>query len=202
MKPINASLPALLLILVSTNGAWAEENGFDRQGSILLAGEIIIGADRNDSAGAPSARSQRERAGAYQKGIEGALPAPEEDDGILSPRGGAPAEERAFDNRMRARTYQQGMDAPAGLPGMLPGMGVIPVPATSQERARDLRNRARSYGAGSGQGIDLSQVGPDGIPIVPCKDVDNVAARIGDDMVSGSIFYLVSNGQQIKVRCK
>ena len=50
--------------------------------------------------------------------------------------------------------------------------------------------------------MDLSNVGRDGIPLVPCRDVDNVSGRIGDDSITGSIVYIVRNGQQIKVRCK
>jgi len=201
MKPFKATLPALIIGVIFGNPAWASDGILDRQEKILMAGEILIGPDKNEIR-TPGARSQRERAGAYQRGTETVLP--EEEGGFLSPRGGAPAEERAFENRARARAYQQGADPQTVMPGMLPGAGEIPVPMTSQERARDLRARARTYtGSGNAQDVDLSSVGADGIPIVPCRaDVDNAAARIGDDAVSGSVFYIMRQGKPVKVRCK
>lgn len=188
MKPFQAALPFLAMALLSGNQAWA--------------GEIVIGPEKADVRN-PGARSQRERAGAYQKGAEIVVPE-EEEGGFLSPRGGAPAEERAYDNRVRAKAYQPGANPMANQPGMLPGMGDIPIPDGSQDRARDLRARARTYsGNGNAQDIDLSHVGADGIPIVPCRgDVDNSAARIGEDGVSGSIFYVMRNGKPVKVRCR
>jgi hypothetical protein len=73
----------------------------------------------------------------------------------------------------------------------------------AQAKGGENRNKARAYaGTGNGQDIDLSNVGRDGIPLVPCRDVDNVSGRIGDDSTSGSIVYIVRNGQQVKVRCK
>lgn len=198
MGPCKAKLPILMIALMLGSVAWAS----DGQEKILLAGEILIGPDKSEVR-TPGARSQRERAGAYQRGTEIVLPA-EEEGGFLSPRGGAPAEEKAFDNRARARAYQQGGDMPAVMPGMPSGLGDLPMPMTSQERARDLRGRARTYtGSGNAQDIDLSNVGADGIPVVPCRgEVDNVAARIGEDAVSGSVFYIMRQGKQVKVRCR
>ncbi|MGE5492918.1 MAG: hypothetical protein ACM31P_16695 [Actinomycetota bacterium] len=183
MRPCKAAIPSFLLVLMVGHGAWA--------------GEILLGPDKSDVR-TPGARSQRERAGAYQRGAE-VLPE-EEEGGFLSPSGGAPAQERAFENRSRARAYQQGMDLPAAVQGLPAGLG----DPTGQDRARDLRGRAKVYtGSGSGQDLDLSHVGQDGIPIVPCRsDVDNVAARIGEDAVSGSVFYVMRQGKQVKVRCK
>jgi len=188
MKPFGAMLPALVVALLSGSNAWA--------------GEILIGPDKAEVK-TPGARSQRERAGAYQKGAE-AIPAGEEEGGFLSPRGGAPAEERAFENRARARAYQQGVDPSAVMPGMPSGQGEVTGQGTSQDRARDQRARARSYsGNGNAQDLDLSNVGADGIPIVSCRsDVDNTAARIGEDGVSGSVFYVMRNNKPVKVKCK
>lgn len=194
MQPLTVFLPVLLL----GSPAWAGAGSSPGQDRILLAGEILIGPDRA-AVQVPNARSQRDRAAAYQQGADDV---PEDEDGILAPRGGAPAEERAFDSRMRARAYQPGPETPVAAPGMLPGVGDLMAPATAQERARDLRDRARSYGRGKGQGLDLSLVGADGIPLVPCKDADNVAARIGDDGAAGNIFYVMRDGKPVKVRCR
>ncbi|MBS1190013.1 MAG: hypothetical protein H6R10_1805 [Rhodocyclaceae bacterium] len=201
MKPSNAVLSGLMIGLMSGNAAWAADGFADDRGQIVLAGEILVGPDKADVR-APGARSQRQRASAYQAGAENAPP--EEEGGFLSPPSGAPAEERAFGNRSRARAYQQGADPSAVVPGLPSGLGDLPLPATSQDRARDLRTRARVYtGSGNAKEVDLSHVGADGIPIVPCRaDVDNVAARIGEDAVSGSVFQIMRNGQPVKVRCK
>lgn len=195
-----ATLSALAIGMLSGSLAWAEVT-LDAPGKILLAGEILIGPDKSDVRPNNGARNQRERASAYKKGTEDALPVTvaEEEDGILAPRGGAPAEERAYDNRVRARTYQPVGDQGALSQGMNGGSGDLPVPATTQDRAKDMRNRARSWAPGE---IDLSHVGPDGVPLVPCKDVDNVTGRIGDDVAAGSIFYIMRNGKPVKVRCK
>ncbi|HZX29777.1 MAG TPA: hypothetical protein VFF03_00360 [Rhodocyclaceae bacterium] len=183
MRPCKTAIPSFFLALMVGHGAWA--------------GEILVGPDKSEIR-TPGARNQRERAGAYQRGAE-VLPE-EEEGGFLSPSGGAPAQERAFENRAKARAYQQGVDGPAAIQGLPAGLGEL----TGQDRARDLRGRAKVYtGSGSGQDMDLSHVGADGIPIVPCRgEADNVAARIGEDAVSGSVFYVLRQGKQVKVRCK
>lgn len=173
--------------------AWSEV--VTRSESIQLA-ELILAPEKGSAKSSNGARSQRERAGSYQK--DAPVNAEEEEFGLMSPRGGAPAEERAFENRNKAKSYQQGGEfAPMPLPGVLPnGEG-------SQTRSAEQRNRARSYaGTGNGQDVDLSNVGRDGIPLVPCRDVDNVSGRIGDDTASGSLLFIIRNGQQIKVRCR
>lgn len=200
MGLVRTTLSALVAILMSGGPAWSGEAAGSEFPPMLLAGEILIGPDRNEIR-APGGSTQRDRAAAYQREKEELLP---EEDGFLSPRSGAPAEERAFDNRTRARIYQQGVDPSAVIPGAQSGQGGLPLPATSQERARDLRTRARSFnGNSNAQEIDLSNVGTDGIPVVSCRgDVDNVAARIGEDGISGSVFYIMRNGKPVKVRCK
>ncbi|HJW25680.1 MAG TPA: hypothetical protein VJ576_12345 [Rhodocyclaceae bacterium] len=201
MKPFKALLPAIIPGLVLCGAAGAAEGRAAGEGRIVLAGEILVGPDRNETR-TPGARTQRERAGAYSRGTEVVVPVEEE--GFLSPRGGAPTEEKAFENRVRSRAYQQGLEAPVVIPGMPVGNGDIAMPATSQERARDLRSRARVYtGTGNVQEIDLSRVGADGIPVIPCGgDVENAAARIGDDAASGSVFVIMRQGKPVKVRCK
>lgn len=202
MTPIGTRLPILVVGLVLGSGAWAFGEAGGGQDKILLAGEILIGPDKSEVR-TPGARSQRERAGAYQRGAEAALPV-EEEGGFLSPRSGAPVEEKAFENRARARAYQQGADMPVVIPAMPSGLGDLPGAMTSQERARDLRGRARTYtGSGNAQEIDLSNVGADGIPVVTCRgEADNVAARIGEDAVPGSVFYIMRQGKPVKVRCR
>lgn len=193
------AFPALALACMPVAAAPSEESAWAQ--GVLLAGEIIMAPDKS-SAGRSStgARSQRERAGAYQREEGNASPVPEDDEGVMAPRGGAPAEERAFENRVRARAYQQGREMPSSVtPNAVSGPSEVPVPAT--ERAHDLRARARSYADGS-KDIDLSHVGSDGIPVVSCRDVDNMTGRIGDDVQPGSVFYIFRNGRQVRVRCK
>lgn len=184
-------LPSVLLLTMASS-ALAE--GDMPSHEVIQMAELIVGPEKAP-ARPSSAHTQRERAGSYQS----APVNPENDEvGVLAPRGGAPAEERAYDNRTKARSYQQGGDIPSPLP--MPA--VIGNDAT-QTRGFENRNKARAYaGTGNVQDMDLSHVGRDGIPLVPCRDVDNVSGRIGDDSLSGSLVYIVRNGQQIKVRCK
>lgn len=161
----------------------------------LPAGEIIVTPEPSGHR-SPGAGGQRERAAAYQRGSE--ITPPEEDGGFLAPRSGAPAEARAYENRARARAYQAGSDqANAALLPAAPG-------DTARERGRDPHSRVRvQTGSGNPKDIDLSHVGPDGIPVIVCRsDVDNVSARIGEDAASGSLFYIMRNGRPVKVRCK
>lgn len=166
--------------------------------------ELIIGSEKPlDKPAVSGARSQRERASSFQKNS----PTPvividDESGGVLAPRGGAPAEERAYENRARAKSYQSSGDSSMPLP--LPGGAGLPgMDGTTAGRAADQRGRARAYtGSGNARDIDLSNVGRDGIPIVPCHNVDNVSGRIGDDSLSGSLVFIIRNGQQVKVRCQ
>ena len=167
-------------------------------GNLRLA-ELVIGNDKplpKESA----ARNQRERASALQREEKVVIP-DEEEAGLFAPRALPPVDERNYDsNRSRAKSYQQGAGGEM-IYGVPPGG--IPAVERSAARATDQRQRARmNINTGSGQNIDLSHVGRDGIPLVPCHDVDNVSGRIGDDSLSGSIVYLIRNGQQIKVRCR
>lgn|GEM_PF-1244821 len=172
----------------------------------LLAGEIIVtpqksSADSNSSSGAIE---QRSRARAYRKDTSSSsttivLPA-EESEGVLSPHIGR-IEEKARTNRLKARSYQSGSDASTTSPaqtGIDPGALET---GSTQERARANLMRARSYSKGEGQAANTPKVGPDGIPIVVCKD-DNVAGRIGDDVSSGSIIQIMQKGKPVKVRCQ
>lgn len=173
---------ALLLGLVSWPVLAANE-------LVLLAELLVVVPEKG--ATKSSAQNSRERAAQYQ-----ADTVDTEEVGILSPRGGAPSEAKAFENRNKARAYQQGgsYTTPPVLPGLI---------GEAQPRSAEQRNRARAYvGTGNGQEIDLSHVGKDGIPLVPCYDVDNVSGRIGDDTASGSLVFIVRNNQQIKVRCR
>ncbi|WP_371324005.1 hypothetical protein VX159_00295 [Dechloromonas sp. ZY10] len=166
----------------------------DRLGEPFFLAELIVGQEKPAPAKPSGARSQREQAGAYARDSAGVpIVIDDEEAGFLSPRGGAPAEERAYEGRSKARNYQQGG-------GSLP---IVASPADSVSATSDMRGRAKAYtGTGNVRDIDLSNVGRDGIPIVPCQEVDNVSGRIGDDSASGAIVYLVRQGKQIKVRCK
>lgn len=165
----------------------------------LMAGsgvaELIV-APEMGAARPSNASSQRERAGAYQNEVP--VIAEDDDYGLMSPRGGAPAENKAYENRVKAKAYQQsGEGIPQPLPGAILGV------ETGQPRSTEQRSRAKAYtGSGNGQDIDLSHVGRDGIPLVRCSDIDNVSGRIGDDTHSGSLVLIIRQGRQIKVRCK
>lgn len=182
-----------LLMLAIASPILAESDDWSPQ--VIRLAELIVGPDKAP-ARPTSAHNQRERAGGYQS----SAPVNSENDeiGILAPRGGAPTEERAYENRIKARAYQQGGDAqaPSSFPAINGG-------ESAQSRGVENRNKARAYaGTGNAQEIDLSNVGRDGIPLVPCRDVDNVSGRIGDDSITGSLVFIVRSGQQIKVRCK
>jgi len=174
----------------------------------LLAGEIILvpqpgsGKAAGKTAGASE---QRDRAKAYQND-EAAAPTiivvPEEEaEGALSPRGNAP-EGRARDNRSRAGDYQRGTDSSLH-PGLIkPDTGILLDGGTTQDRAHDNRARAGVYSRGESQSGLTGRVGPDGIPLVVCKDRDNVAGQIGDDLKPGSVIVILRDGKQVKVRCQ
>lgn len=176
------------MLLHST--AWASEPAKEQ----FFLAELIVGQERPASPKPSGAHSQREQAGAYARD-SGNIPLGIDDDepGFLSPRGGAPADERAYEGRSKARNYQQGG-------GNAP---IVISPADPVSATSDMRGRAKAYtGTGNVRDIDLSNVGRDGIPVVPCQEVDNVSGRIGDDSAAGAIVYLVRQGKQIKVRCK
>ncbi len=152
--------------------------------------ELIIGPEKAPASSATGARNQRDRAAGYR---DEAPSTADDGPGILSPRGGAPAEERAYDNRSRARSYQQQSD---------PAYGAVIQGGPDLYGGSDNRARARAFATtGSNDELDLSNVGRDGIPLVPCRPVDNVSGRIGDDSIRGAIVLIVRNGQKIKVRC-
>lgn len=172
----------------------------------LLAGEIIMVPQQgagNSPNKTSSATEQREKARAYRKDETSApttiIVVPEEEsEGALSPRVSAPPE-RARDNRSRASDYQHGTDSSLSPGSIRPDTGILLDGGTTQERARENRSRASAYTKGDNQPV---RVGPDGIPLVVCKDRDNVAGQIGDDLQSGSVFFILRDGKQVKVRCQ
>ena len=185
VKPLLIAVVFTAPLLV-TVGQTANAGEFE---PIQLA-ELIVGPDRAPAQSGSGARSQRDRAAGYRDEAPAII---DDGPGILSPRGGAPAEERAYDSRTRARSYQQQTD---------PAYGAIVQGAQDAYGGGDNRARARAYATtGNNDEIDLSNVGRDGIPLVPCRPVDNVSGRIGDDSIRGAIVLIVRNGQKIKVRC-
>ena len=186
-------LNSALMLSVMSPMAMAADG---QSGKVMLLAELIIVPEKAPSKS--TSQSQREKAGRYQ----GEAPANLEDDevGVLAPRGGAPTEEKAFENRSKARAYQPSNDNSS--PPPFSGSGAAGSDG-GQPRHMEQRNRARAYtGTGNAQDMDLSHVGRDGIPLVPCQDVDNVSGRIGDDTMSGSIVHIFRNGRQVKVRCR
>lgn len=167
-------------------------------GEVIYLAELIVAPDKGGAKTSSGARNQRERAGSYQS--EAPVNSEAEEYGLMSPRSGSPSEEKAYENRVKAKLYQQSGEY---APQPLPVPGVMPGVEGTQSRPAEQRNRARAYsGTGNGQDIDLSNVGRDGIPLVPCRDVDNVSGRIGDDTSSGSLVFIIRNGQQVKARCR
>lgn len=186
-------LNSALMLSVMSPMAMAADG---QSGKVMLLAELIIVPEKAPSKS--TSQSQREKAGRYQ----GEAPANLEDDevGVLAPRGGAPTEEKAFENRSKARAYQPSNDNSS--PPPFSGSGAAGSDG-GQPRPMEQRNRARAYtGTGNAQDMDLSHVGRDGIPLVPCHEVDNVSGRIGDDTMSGSIVHIFRNGRQVKVRCR
>ncbi len=168
--------------------------------------ELIIGPEPPTPAESAKSKAhqQREKAEAIYRGHPSNIIILDADDeeGILSPRGGAPAQERAFEQRWRARVLQEGHKP---VPPELPLGPVSPELQNARNKAAELRGRARSRyytGTGNWQDLDLSQRDKDGLPLVHCHSTDNVSGRIGDDSVSGSVVILNRNGQQLKVRCR
>lgn len=205
MRAITHLATALLaLAVLPAANAGAAADGWAEK---LLLAEIIVPQQpqsSNRSSGGGGAPSQAERARAYRNNEPAAgstvivVPA-EEEEGLLSPRGGGAVENRSSEIRSRVRNYQQGGDST--------GSGNIVVqprqPAgteSTSERAQDNRSRARAYSQGETPAVVKSA--QDGIPLVSCQDIDNVAGRIGDDMRSGAIVFIVKGNKQIKARCQ
>ena len=177
-----------------------------RNAPFLLAGEIELAPQSAPQrSGGPTARNQKERASAYQSKSAGVVDVLEtEDEGVMSPRGGVPVENRAYENKLRARTYQQGKSSSQELGLEKATEGLLgESPLSTQDRARDSRLKARSY-VNTSKEVDLSNVGRDGIPVIPCdKDVSNESGRIGgDENISGTLFQIYRNGKPVKVRCR
>ncbi|HRF13543.1 MAG TPA: hypothetical protein PLR37_15735, partial [Candidatus Accumulibacter phosphatis] len=96
-------LNSALMLSVMSPMAMAADG---QSGKVMLLAELIIVPEKAPSKS--TSQSQREKAGRYQ----GEAPANLEDDevGVLAPRGGAPTEEKAFENRSKARAYQPSND--------------------------------------------------------------------------------------------
>lgn len=172
--------------------------------SAAVAGEIILSPSQDGGAvSAATAGEQRDRARGYRKnqspdaGTSIILVPEEEEEGMLSPRGGVESS-RAAENRLRAKQLRQSEDG-HGLPAIImPGAGGDD--ASAHERAQESRLKARAYREHGQSATD--KVGPDGIPLVLCPSTDNVAGRIGDDARSGGLIYIIRDGKSIKARCR
>lgn len=158
----------------------ADEVDLLQPGGRPLAGIAVQPASLQPEA----ARIQRNRAANYLQDSVSPPPAFEEDPSWPGLLPGGQHDERANDLRSRARGYSQGVGPDAA----------------HDSRARQHTKMATS--SASGDNVDLSNVGRDGIPIVPCVAVGNVSGRIGDDSLSGQLVQVVRQGRQISVRCK
>lgn len=169
--------------------------------SFKLAGEILVSPARSSGKSSSAASSEnRDRARSYKKDGAPAAGAtvvivPEDEEGLLSPRG----VDALPETRAKAREYQGG-----DMQGQPPQVLIVPGQEsgrvdTTRERLEENRAKARSYMKGE---TPVGMVGQDGLMVVNCRDVDSVSGRIGDDTQSGSVISIFQNGKQVKVRCK
>lgn len=193
-------------LLVACAGALAAGDAFEtpRPEPMLLAGEIILVPPKGEGASSDSEASrQRESAREYRKG-QTAQPAvivvPEDEGGVMSPRHSING---AAENAARARAARQG-DSGGSIvtPSVvLPDAPPAVVETPSAQSAKRNRARAIEYRRGEQHSAVVAK-GGDGLPIVDCSNVDNVAGRIGDDTRSGSVVILIQDRNQVKVRCR
>lgn len=171
--------------------------------SSSFAASFEIDGKSNSSAGNDAASNTpkaganalKRKARAYQEDapLPVLIPPIDEDGGVLVPYGGTTADERNYELRNKAKAYQQNLDK-NGINGN-----------ATDKAGGDLNSRARTYidnNPGNANSIDLSVVGKDGVPIIPCATTQNVAGRIGDGEISGSLVYIVNKGKQVLVRCR
>lgn len=181
--------------------------------AVVLAGEIILSpSPGGPAAGESEAARMREAAREQRKGKNSApvvVIVDDAEDGVLSPRRGpsSPA-----DNAAKARAYRvegetDNASQPSVILGPLPSDASPPTDSVSAQKAHGNRMRAteyrkgESYSSSSSSSSVTARVG-DGLPVVDCSNVDNVAGRIGDDTRSGSVVILVQGRNQVKVRCR
>lgn len=201
MAHMRKKMSLIALMLCAGSAGAAEEIFWPKD--YRLAGEIIVTPSRSSGkSSSAAAADNRERARAYKADGTPApettvIIVPEDEEGLLSPRGGTslPA------NRAKAREYQSGSGSDSR---NQPQILILPErdPSkveTTRERLEDHRSKARSYMKGE---TPVGMVGTDGLMVVNCRDVDSVSGRIGDDTQSGGIISIFQNGKQVKVRCK
>jgi hypothetical protein len=165
------------------------------EGEMLAPRGPVTGTPvRPEAARTEGTRNLRDRAASYARDAGSASTAEDAEPGLLGPRGpgvtGSSArEDRAADNRSRARSYQQGSESGGS--------------DASADRLSAARERSRvDTSSGSADDLDLSNVGRDGIPVVPCYRSGNTAGRIGDDSLSGMVVQVTRANRLVKVRCK
>ncbi len=197
------------LFLFACGVSWAAGGEVEtvRTEPFLLAGEIILVPSKNNTSPSDSeARRQKDAAREYRKG-QSAPPAvivvPDDDGGMLSPRRGVSG---AAENVARARDSRQGdANGAAVTPSIvMPEEGASAgSESPAAQSAKRERSRAIEYRTGGQRSHSVATAkGTDGLPIVDCSSVDNVAGRIGDDTRSGSVIILIQDRNQVKVRCR
>ncbi len=175
--------------------------------AMLLAGEIILAPpSRTGSISEGDATRMKEAARDQRRGNppSSVIIVDEAEEGVLSPRRGpsSPA-----DNSARARNHRLDGDSSEGaLPSIIIGplpSGASPAPSDSvaAQKAHSNRVRAIEYRKGD-QSAPVSARGGEGLPVVDCTNVENVAGRIGDDNKSGSLIILIQDRNQVKARCR
>lgn len=168
----------------------------------LLLAELVVGGGGNMGKGAgPSSEThgadrQIDRARMYeQQGDDDDGPSLTAPSTMPQPPGWSPSAVE------RARVYRDSKSATEveGITGDVLQRDDSPAARSAAEN----RRKARVYSStATGNDIDLSYVGRDGIPLVKCEPIDNVSGRIGDDSLPGSLVMIFVRGKQIKVRCR
>jgi hypothetical protein len=207
MFPVNfkhaktALLPAMLFVGGVLMGFQAQGDVIvDRHDPLRLA-ELVTGggatqAGRAGSEVSGGAGRQADRARMYeQQGDDDDGPSLTAPGRMSQPPGWSPS---VVD---RARAYRDSGEGVAT--EVITGDVLQRDDSYTARSASENRRKARVYtSTATGNDIDLSYVGRDGIPLVKCEPVDNIAGRIGDDGLPGSLVMIFVRGKQVKVRCR
>lgn len=152
MKMRTQVLSLLMLPLLFCTSAMAD-HGMASSGDVLkLAGEFVV--DKSAPTGRGNAKSNKSNARAMSE-KESSLSDADMEEGVLSPRGGAPAESMEYELKARELMRQQEAEKRANQTGFfiqLPNGAVVPAPEgyypsgpSNQQQAIELKDKARSY---------------------------------------------------------
>lgn len=188
----------IFALMLCAGSAGATEEAYWAPG-YKLAGEIImVPAGKT---GPETATENREKARTYRSDGT-ATPGttvvivPEDEEGILSPRGGSGS---LPSNRAKAREYRNNDTDVRSRPQILvlPNRDATKV-ETSHDQLEINRSKAHSYMKGE---TPVGMVGTDGFLVVNCVDTGSASGRIGDN-TQGGIITIYQKGKPVKARCR